>query len=89
MTINQAAVSTQPKISAFERNLTWWVLGCIIVGITLGKVAPGFFQGLADIKVAEVNLPVAVLIWLMIIPMLLKIDFSAMGKSCNTQKALV
>ncbi len=80
MTTNQAVVSTQPKISAFERNLTWWVLGCIVVGISLGKIAPGFFQGLADIKIAEVNLPVAVLIWLMIIPMLLKIDFSAMGE---------
>lgn len=68
------------KISSFERNLTWWVLGCIVVGIALGKLAPSVFQAIAEVKLAEVNLPVAVLIWLMIIPMLLKIDFSAMGE---------
>lgn len=66
------------KIGAFEKNLTWWVLACILVGIVLGKLAPNFFQAVALLKMEEVNLPVAVLIWLMIIPMLLKIDFSAM-----------
>jgi len=66
------------QIGSFERNLTWWVLGCIVVGVILGKVLPEFFQTVGSLKVAEVNLPVAVLIWLMIIPMLLKIDFSAM-----------
>jgi arsenite transporter len=80
MTSNQAVVKAQPTISSFERNLTWWVLGCIAVGISLGKLAPNLFQTLATFKVAEVNLPVAVLIWLMIIPMLLKIDFAAMGE---------
>jgi ACR3 family arsenite transporter len=88
MATNQAAVKSQPKISSFERNLTWWVLGCIVVGITLGKLAPGVFQSLAAIKVAEVNLPVAVLIWLMIIPMLLKIDFSAMGEVLKHAKGI-
>jgi len=88
MTTNQAAANLQPKISSFERNLTWWVLGCIVVGITLGKLAPGLFQSLADIKVAEVNLPVAVLIWLMIIPMLLKIDFAAMGEVLQHAKGI-
>lgn len=78
MTANQAAAN--PKISSFERNLTWWVLGCIVVGITLGKAVPSLFQAIAAIKIAEVNLPVALLIWLMIIPMLLKIDFAAMGE---------
>lgn len=80
MTTNLAAVEAPPKISGFERNLTWWVLGCIIVGILLGKLAPAAFQTIGSIKIAEVNLPVAVLIWLMIIPMLLKIDFMAMGE---------
>ena len=80
MTSNLASANQSSKISSFERNLTWWVLGCIVVGITLGKLTPNFFQGLAAIKVAEVNLPVAILIWLMIIPMLLKIDFMAMGE---------
>ena len=80
MTLNLAAANQPPKISSFERNLTWWVLGCIVVGITLGKLAPSLFKSIATIKVAEVNLPVAMLIWLMIIPMLLKIDFTAMGE---------
>lgn len=72
--------TTQPSsISSFERNLTWWVLGCIAVGIALGQVFPDFFHAVGVLKVAEVNLPVAVLIWLMIIPMLLKIDFKTMG----------
>jgi arsenite transporter len=88
MTTIQVAVKPQPKISSFERNLTWWVLGCIVVGITLGKLAPGLFQALAEIKIAEVNLPVAVLIWLMIIPMLLKIDFSAMGEVLKHAKGI-
>lgn len=68
------------RIGAFERNLTWWVAGCIVVGILLGKLAPELFQSIGNLKVAEVNLPVAVLIWLMIVPMLLKIDFAAMGE---------
>lgn len=80
MTSNQAVVNAQPTISSFERNLTWWVLGCIAAGISLGKLAPNLFQTLATFKVAEVNLPIAVLIWLMIIPMLLKIDFKAMSE---------
>jgi arsenite transporter len=93
MTTNQAAANAEPnhskpKISNFERNLTWWVLGCIAVGITLGKLAPDLFQALATIKVAEVNLPVAVLIWLMIIPMLLKIDFAAMGEVLQHVKGI-
>jgi arsenite transporter len=88
MTTIQVAVKPQPKISSFERNLTWWVLGCIVVGITLGKLAPDLFQALAEIKIAEVNLPVAVLIWLMIIPMLLKIDFSAMGEVLKHAKGI-
>lgn len=72
--------STAPaKIGAFERNLTWWVLACIVIGIGLGKLSPAFFQSIASIKIAEVNLIVAALIWLMIIPMLLKIDFRAMS----------
>lgn len=76
--MTEATVNTQSKIGAFEKNLTWWVLGCIAVGIVLGKGFPSFFQAVGSLKIAEVNLPVALLIWLMIIPMLLKIDFSAM-----------
>ena len=68
----------KPQIGTFEKSLTWWVLACIVVGILLGQVFPDFFQAVGGLKVAEVNLPVAVLIWLMIIPMLLKVDFGAM-----------
>lgn len=77
MTTNTKAAPA--KIGAFERNLTWWVLACIVIGIGLGKLSPTFFQSVGNIKIAEVNLVVAVLIWLMIIPMLLKIDFRAMS----------
>jgi len=66
------------KINSFERNLTWWVFACIVVGILLGKLIPSFFQAIGNMKLAQVNLPVALLIWLMIIPMLLKIDLSKM-----------
>lgn len=76
--VSTAPKTNEPQIGNFERNLTWWVLGCIVVGVALGKVFPSFFQTVGSLKMAEVNLPVAVLIWLMIIPMLLKIDFSAM-----------
>ena len=79
MATNSKASNTSSKISSFERNLTWWVSGCIVVGITLGQLLPSFFQTVGSLKIAEVNLPVAILIWLMIIPMLLKIDFKAMG----------
>jgi len=62
----------------FERYLTLWVALCIIVGITLGHVLPGPFQAIGAAEIAKVNIPVAVLIWLMIIPMLLRIDFKAL-----------
>ncbi|WP_294995962.1 ACR3 family arsenite efflux transporter [uncultured Stenotrophomonas sp.] len=62
----------------FERHLTLWVALCIIVGTLLGHFLPDAFSRLAAAEAAKVNLPVAVLIWLMIIPMLLRVDFSAM-----------
>jgi len=65
-------------MSRFERFLTLWVALCIVVGVTLGHVLPTIFQAIGSAEVAKVNLPVAVLIWLMIIPMLMKVDFGAM-----------
>lgn len=76
------AADTPPlsrRMGGFERHLTWWVLGCIGVGTALGYLLPGAFATLGAAEIAKVNLPVAVLIWLMIVPMLLKIDFRAMG----------
>ncbi|MBK7664156.1 MAG: ACR3 family arsenite efflux transporter [Sterolibacteriaceae bacterium] len=65
-------------MGAFERNLSWWVFGCIVLGIALGQAMPGLFHAIGELKLAEVNIPVAILIWLMIVPMLLKIDFAAL-----------
>ncbi|ACI94844.1 arsenical-resistance protein [Afipia carboxidovorans OM5] len=67
-------------MSTFERYLSLWVALCIVVGVALGHLMPGFFAAVSGAEIAKVNLPIAVLIWLMIIPMLLKIDFAAMGK---------
>ena len=67
-------------MSIFERYLSVWVALCIVVGIALGYALPGLFGLIAGAEIARVNLPVAVLIWLMIIPMLLKIDFGSLGR---------
>ncbi|MFC6189081.1 ACR3 family arsenite efflux transporter [Pseudoxanthomonas mexicana] len=66
-------------MGAFERHLTLWVVLCILAGTGLGYLFAGAFATLGGLEIAKVNLPVAVLIWLMIIPMLLKIDFAALG----------
>lgn len=67
-------------MSAFERYLSLWVLICIGVGIGLGALAPDAFAALGAMEIASINLPVAGLVWLMIIPMLLKVDFSALAQ---------
>ena len=72
-------VPERPGISTFERYLTLWVALCIVAGIGLGSLLPRVFATIASAEVARVNLVVAVLIWLMIIPMLLKIDFGLLG----------
>ena len=66
-------------MSSFERYLTLWVAACIVVGIALGHFFPEVFQAIGGAELARVNLPVAVLVWLMIIPMLMKIDFASLG----------
>jgi ACR3 family arsenite transporter len=81
-----AAVSSTPDVNKvpamglFERLLTLWVALCIVAGIVLGQMMPGVFHAIGEATVAEVNLPVAVLVWLMIIPMLLKVDLAALGQ---------
>ena len=67
-------------MSAVERYLTLWVALCIVAGIALGHAMPSAFQAIGAAELAKVNIPVAVLIWLMIIPMLVKIDFTALGE---------
>jgi ACR3 family arsenite transporter len=65
-------------LGLFERYLTLWVALCILAGVVLGRLLPAPFQALGRLTVAHVNIPVAVLIWLMIVPMLLKVDFGAL-----------
>ena len=67
-------------MSTFERYLTVWVALCIAVGIALGHFLPTVFQVVGSAEIAKVNIPVAVLIWLMIVPMLIKIDFAALAQ---------
>jgi ACR3 family arsenite transporter len=67
-------------VSVFERYLTVWVFLCIVVGIAFGQFLPGAFQVIGALSVAQVNLPVGILIWIMIIPMLVKVDFGALGQ---------
>jgi len=78
----QAAVIPPPRAAMgfFERYLTVWVALCIVAGITLGQLFPSAFQAIGGMELARVNVPVGVLIWVMIIPMLVKIDFGALGQ---------
>lgn len=71
---------TPAPMSVFERYLTLWVFLCIVAGIALGQLFPGLFQAIGRMEVAQVNLPVGLLIWVMVIPMLVKVDFSALGE---------
>ena len=71
-------LAADAPMSVFERYLTVWVLLCIIAGIALGQLMPGVFHAIAAMEIARVNLPVGLLIWVMIIPMLVKVDFGAL-----------
>jgi ACR3 family arsenite transporter len=77
MVMKQAAGA---PMSGFERYLTIWVFLCIMTGIVCGQLLPGFFHAIGHMEVAQVNLPVGLLIWVMIIPMLVKVDFGALGE---------
>ncbi len=83
VTTGTEAAGCMPAASAmsgFERYLSLWVALCIIAGVVLGKLAPGAFQAIGRLEIARVNLPVGLLIWVMIVPMLLKVDFGALGQ---------
>jgi ACR3 family arsenite transporter len=66
------------RLSVFERYLSLWVVLCIVAGVLIGRLGPGLVQGLSRLEVSHVNFPMAVLIWLMIYPMMLRIDFTAL-----------
>jgi ACR3 family arsenite transporter len=75
-------------LNLFERYLTAWVTICIVAGIALGQGLPGIFQAIGAMQIARVNLPVGLLIWVMIIPMLLKIDFGALHQVKQHSKGI-
>lgn len=82
--INQGDIRAKKTVgnamSNFERFLTVWVFLCIVAGIALGQLFPNVFQSIAQVEIAQVNLPVGFLIWVMIIPMLVKVNFSSLGE---------
>ncbi len=78
--IASAPAAPAPGIGFFERYLTVWVGLCIVAGVGLGQWFPAIFHAVAAMELAKVNLPVGLLIWIMIVPMLLKIDFGALGQ---------
>lgn len=76
------------SMSIFERYLTLWVFLCIVSGIALGHLFPGLFRAVGAMEVAQVNLPVGLLIWVMIIPMLVKVDFGALDEVRHHMKGI-
>ena len=83
-----ADCSGKPAMSVFERYLSLWVFVCIVAGIALGQVMPGLFQSIGRMEVAQVNLPVGLLIWVMIIPMLVKVDFGALHEVSQHRRGI-
>jgi arsenite transporter len=77
------------KLPFFERYLSLWVILCIVAGIILGKIFPQMIAGLSRLEVAQVNIPIAVLIWLMIYPMMVQIDFSSIVRVGKKPKGLI
>lgn len=82
-------VASPKRLAVFERYLTVWVFLCMIVGVALGKTLPSLTGALSKLQFgqgSQVNVPIAVLIWLMIYPMMLKVDFTALGGIAKNQK---
>jgi ACR3 family arsenite transporter len=79
-TLSPSSAQARPAIGFFERYLTVWVTLCIAAGVAIGQLLPSFSRAVGAMEFAEVNIPVGILIWVMIIPMLLKIDFAALGQ---------
>lgn len=82
-------MAVEKRLDFFERYLSVWVALCIVIGIGFGKLFPGVVEVLSKLEVSHVNLPIAVLVWLMIYPMMLKIDFSAITKVGDKPKGLL
>ena len=89
--MNTAGQLPPKRLAFFERYLTVWVFLCMVVGVAFGKLAPAFTAHLSQLQFGQgshVNVPIAVLIWLMIYPMMLKVDFSAIGGIARKPKGL-
>ena len=84
-----SAAKTGERLSIFERYLSVWVALCIVAGVTIGRLSPGLVGGLSRLEVSHVNLPIAVLIWLMMYPMMLRIDFAALRGVGQRPKGLL
>src|SRR5512140_329319 len=88
----QVAPPTRKRLSFFDRYLTVWVLLCMVVGVALGKLLPGVTATLSRLEFgqgSQVNVPIGILLWLMIYPMMLKVDFSAVGGIARKPKGLL
>ena len=86
------STENKKRLAFFERYLTVWVFLCMVIGVTLGKVAPGVTDSLSKLefgKGSRVNVPIGVLLWLMIYPMMLKVDFGAIGGIARKPKGLM
>ena len=86
------AAFTPKRLAFFERYLTLWVLLCMAVGVAFGKLLPGVTATLSKLEFgqgSQVNVPIGILLWLMIYPMMLKVDFSAIGGVARKPKGLM
>ncbi len=83
------ATDSAKRLSPFERYLSLWVALCILAGVALGALSPGLVSALSALQVSQVNLAIAVLIWLMIYPMMLRIDFAALRGVGREPKGLL
>lgn len=85
---NMTEEKTAPGISFFEKNLTVWVVLCMIVGILIGKFLPAIPEFLSRFEYAKVSIPIGILIWLMIYPMMMKVDFTSIKNVRKEPKGL-
>lgn len=75
-------------ISSFQRNLTWWVLGCMLVGVLIGRFIPAIPDTLGRLEISGISIPIAILIWVMIYPMMMKVDFRSVKQVGRNPKGL-
>ena len=78
----------QKDISFFERNLTFWVLICMAIGVLIGRFIPAIPEALGELEIYNVSIPTTILLWIMIYPMMLKIDFNSIKNIRNNPKGL-